>query len=223
VTVELKDGTTTTFNLEDVDVEALQAIAGSAALQAGDEVELTLDDDESVTTLASTSVKAEGIVAAVDTEASNVTIDTENGVQLVIAVDAETEIKAKGPGPSEADFSELILSQEVKIYYNAETNVASKIQFRRPGNDEDDEGEDDVKGIVTGIDPVAFTINLVDENGTEFTFTVVPSTEIDDDGTVTFAAIQVGSEVEVKFDPQTMQALEIEIAEVEDEEDEEDD
>ncbi|MBC8453378.1 MAG: hypothetical protein H8D69_02755 [Chloroflexi bacterium] len=220
VTVQLKDGTTTTFNLEDVDVEALQAIAGSAVLQAGDEVELTLDDDESVTTVVSTSAKAEGIVATIDTETSSVTVDTENGVQLTVSTDSGTEIKAKGPGPSEADFSELTLGQEVKVHYNAETNVASKIQFRRPGQDDDDEDdenetEDDVKGIVTSVDSEAFTIVLVDENDVEYTFTIVASTEIDDDGPVTFAAIQVGSEVEVKFDPQSMQAMEVEIEETE--------
>ena len=55
VTVQFKDGTTMTFNLEDVDIEALQAIAGSAVLQPGDEVELTLDEDDSVTTLAPSS------------------------------------------------------------------------------------------------------------------------------------------------------------------------
>ena len=231
VTVQLKDGTTTTFNLEDVDVEALQAIAGSAVLQAGDEVELTLDDDDSVTSLTPSTAKTEGTVVNVDLDASTVTIDAENGVHFTVIVEANTEIKAKGRGSSTSDITELIPGLNVKVNYDPETSVASKIQFRRQGlggddendkDDEDDNDENDVKGIVTGIDTDAHTITLNDEKGDEFTFTVMASTEIDDDGPVAFGAIQPGYEIEIKFNPQTMEATEIEIAEA-DEADEDDD
>ncbi|NQW19795.1 MAG: hypothetical protein HQ477_03580 [Chloroflexi bacterium] len=219
VTVQLKDGTTTTFNLADVDVEALQAIVGSAVLQRGDEVALTLDDDDSVTTVGSTSAKTEGTIVNIDAAAPSITIDAENGVQLKVIIEPGTEIKAKGPGPSQSNLSELVLGQEVKLNYNSDTFVASKIQFRRPGNDNDendeDSHEDDMKGIVSIVDIDTHMITLVDDKGEEFTFAIVGSTEIDNDGPDTFASIQLGLEVEVKFDPQTMQALEIEIAEAE--------
>ncbi|MCH8230065.1 MAG: hypothetical protein IIA53_07030 [Chloroflexi bacterium] len=216
VTVQLKDGTTMTFNLEDVDIEALQAIAGSAVLQPGDEVELTLDEDDSVTTLAPSIAKAEGTIVSVDIEASTVTITAENGIEFTVAVTPETRIQGKGPGSSASELSELSPGMVVDVKYNPETLDASRIHFDRRDRDRDDEDEDEVKGVISSIDTDAHTITLVDENGDELTFKVVPSTEIDDDGPVTFSAIQLGSEVEIEFDPRSMEALEIEIEEDED-------
>ena len=154
----------------------------------------------------------------VDLDVSTVTIDGENGIQFTVNIMPGTEIKARGSGPSNSDITELIPGLEVKVNYNPESSVASKIQFRRQGLDDGDEDadEDDVKGIVTSIDTDAHTITLNNENSDEFTFTVMASTEIDNDGPATFGAIEIGLEIEVKFNPQTMEASEIEIAEVED-------
>ena len=143
VTVQLKDGTTMTFNLEDVDIEALQAIAGSAVLQPGDEVELTLDEDDSVTTLAPSIAKAEGTIVSVDIEASTVTITAENGIEFTVALTPETRIQGKGPGPSASELSELSPGMIVDVKYNPETLDASRSHFDRRDRDRDEEDEDD--------------------------------------------------------------------------------
>ncbi|MCZ6539221.1 MAG: hypothetical protein O6922_05290 [Chloroflexi bacterium] len=223
VTVQLKDGTAVTFNLEDVNIEALQAVAGSAVLQPGDEVELTLDEDDSVTTVAPSIAKAEGTILSVDIEASTVTITAENGIEFTVAVTPETHIQGKGPGPSASELSELSPGMVVDVKYNPETLDASRIHFERRDRDRDDEDEDEVKGVISSVDTDAHTITLVDKNGDESTFKVVPSTEIDDDGPATFSAIQLGAEVEIEFDPQSMESLEIEIEETDDEDDDDED
>jgi len=210
VTVQLNNGATTTFNLEDVNIEELAAVAGSTILQAGDQIELTLGNDNLVASLAPSAAKAEGTIFNIDTDESSLTVDTENGVQLTVNIDAQTEIKAKGTGTSSTNIFELVAGMEVKVIYDAETSQSSMIQFTRPG-ERGISTEQDRIGTVSSVDPIAHTITLSNSDGTLSTFAIASSTQIDDNGPVTFAAIQPGTAVEIEFNPITMEASEVEI------------
>ncbi len=221
VTVQLNDGTTTTFNLEDVNVGTLQAVAGSAVLQAGDEIELTFDANDAVTSLSPSTAKVEGIVVSVDTDALTVTIESENGIVFTVNVAPSTEIEVEKPGSSTTLLADISAGMEVEVKYNPETLIASKIEAETIEDDEDRDRE--IEGVVSAIDNAAVTISVVDDNGGELTFFIVPSTEIDNEGPATFSAIQIGDRVEVEYVPQTMVVLEIEIEEAEEPEDEDED
>jgi len=210
VTVQLNNGTTTTFNLEDVNIEELATIAGSAILQAGDQIELMLGSDNLVASMAPSVAKIEGTIFNIDTDESSLTVDTENGVQLTVNIDEQTEIKAKGTGISSANIFKLVAGMEVKVIYDAETSQSSMIQFTRP-EERGISTEQDRIGIVSSVDPIAHTITLSNSDGTLSTFAIASSTQIDDNGPVSFAAIQPGAAVEIEFNPITMEAFEVEI------------
>jgi len=133
ITVQLEDGTTTTFNLADANVEQLQAFAGSSIPQIGAAVEFELD-----------------------------------GVHSIASI---------SPPPSTED---------------VDANTAHG-----------------VTGVVSSVDPVAHTITLANNDGTMSTFSVVSSTEFGNGGITAFAAIQPGAEIEVEFNPLTMEAFEV--------------
>ncbi len=144
VTVELKDGTTATFNLDDVDVGQLQAIAGTALLEAGDEVtELTFDNDSSVTSVSPLIVKIEGTVLEIDSEALTISVVAENGIELTVNVDPQTRFSARGKGPSESSLDELTVDTEIDLEYNHKTMHATRIHFSRNNDSDDVDNEDD--------------------------------------------------------------------------------
>ena len=210
VTVQLNDGNTKTFNLDDVNVDALETIVGSAVLQIGDSVDLMLGIDDAIASLAPSAAKVEGTIFSIDTDESSLTVDAENGVQLTVKIDEQTEIKAKGTGSSSANIFELTSGMEVKVIYDAETSQSSMIQFTRTG-ERGTSIEQDRIGVVSAVDPIAHTITLSNSDGTLSTFSIASTTQIGDNGPATFTAIQPGTAVEIEFNPITMEASEVEI------------
>ena len=171
-----------------MNVDALETIAGSAVLQAGDSVELTLGNDDLVASLAPSIEKAEGIIFSINTNESSLTVDAENSVQLTINIYQQTEIKAKGIEPSSANIFELVAGMEVKVIYDPEPSHSSMIQFTR-ANERGVSIEQDTIGIVSAVDAITHTITLSNSVGILSTFSIASSTQISDNGPVTFAAI----------------------------------
>ena len=235
VTVQLKDGTTTTFNLEDVDIQALSNIIGQASLQVGDEVSLNVSASNEVQSVATTRAKLEGAVTSVDREAHQLTVEAASGVSLTVQLTLQTRIEFERGGGN-ATVDDLVPGTLVEVRYDTSNNEAIKVEIEndhsghgRSGEDRESEehgrnhedgDEDEIEGIIRAIDDVLHTVTVEHENGTEATYTVVSDSELDIDGSASFAELTVGMNVEIEFDPET---LEIEELEVKDEDDEDDD
>jgi hypothetical protein len=141
-----------------------------------------------VASLAPSIEKAEGIIFSINTNESSLTVDAENSVQLTINIYQQTEIKAKGIEPSSANIFELVAGMEVKVIYDPEPSHSSMIQFTR-ANERGVSIEQDTIGIVSAVDAITHTITLSNSVGILSTFSIASSTQISDNGPVTFAAI----------------------------------
>ena len=197
VTLELPDGTTTTINLNDVDLGALNADSGSAVLSEGDEVGLTLGQDDSVTSITPTIVKSEGTIQMINADLLIVQITTENGIDISVNVDEQSRITARGKGPSSSSFDELTVGIEVDVEYNPETMDASRIHFHRNDLDRDD---DELIGTISGVNVDSHTVTILGADNQELTLTITPATKIDQNGPATFAAIEAGAVADIEFD-----------------------
>ncbi len=202
VTVQFKDGTTTTFNLEDVDIEALSQLIGDASLQAGDEIEVELDSSSNVKAVTPHTANLKAMIVEVDTDADTMTVEAFNGVQLELTFTVDTRIQLDDDvRGTVADLAPGIL---VKVKYDTETNEALKIK-----HEDDDDNEE--KGAITAINADDHTITVEGVNGVVETYIVLPHTEIEVDGRAAFSELQVGMLVELEFDAATLELDEVEV------------
>jgi hypothetical protein len=152
-----------------------------------------------------------GIVQVDDTV--EVTIQTGGGSLLTLIVDGTTRIEL------EEDFAgtlaDLREGQEVEVKYDPETLVAFKVDT--------EEEEAEIEGFIVpdGIVQVDDTteVTIQTEGGRLLTLIVDDTTriELDEDFPGTVADLQVGAQVEARFDPFTRTAYKIELEEEEEE------
>lgn len=205
VTVQFKDGTTTTFNLADVDVAALSQLIGDASMQAGDEIEIELDSSNNVKAVTPHTANLEATIVAVDADANTMTIEAANGVQIVLTLTVDTRIELdEHEGGTVSDLAPGML---LKVKYDTDTNEALKIK-----HDVDDENDDEneVKGVITAINADDHTIT-VDADGVVETYTVLADTEIKVNRRAPFSELQVGMLVQLEFDSATLELTEVKV------------
>jgi hypothetical protein len=210
VTVKLKDGSTVTFNLSNVNVQALRDTLGKLTLQPGDGVVVGTDGNGNVRTLSARNVEVDGTIKAVT--ADGITITAENGVEVALKFTPQTQIKL-GNG-AVGKITDLVADQNIEAKYDVTTKEMSRIEIVVPDTDVE------VKGTIKTIDATAKTLVITTRAGTDTAaLKVVAGTELDLRGTDVFATLKVGMEVEVEYDTVTGKILELE----QDEDDDDDD
>lgn len=174
-----------------------------ADLQIGDKVEAKYDP----ATMLAFKLKAKfkvselkGIIAAVDTSASTVTITPKKGgADVTLNVDANTLIKRNGP----ATLADLQAGDKVEAKYDPAAMLAIKIEAK-PNLAK-------VKGTIAAVDTAAGTLTITPKDGSpDVTLAVDANTYIKRNGQpATLADLLVGDRVEAKYNPVTLLAATI--------------
>jgi small nuclear ribonucleoprotein (snRNP)-like protein len=202
-----KGGANVTLNVDaSTKIKRNGKSAALAELQVSDKVESKYNG---ATLLASkieaktNTAELKGVIAAVDTTASTVTITpSKGGADVTLTVDASTLIKRNGKSAALAD---LLVGDKVEAKYNPVTMLASKIEVKSSYSE--------LKGKIAAVDTTANTVTITpSKGGADVTLNVDSSTIIKkNDVTITLADLVVGDMVEAKYSPATMLAAKIEV------------
>ena len=207
VTVRLKDGTTQTFNFNNVKIDTVKQSLGGATLEVGDNVTVKIRNKH-VEEVHAAYAEVHGTIKGVG--ADNVTITTRKQGDITLKVSANTTIRKEGKALTLAD---LKTGEEVEVKYDVTTktalriNVASSFEEKNAG----------IEGVVVSVNATAKTVTIRRSGGDNVTLRVTENTtiKIEDHRTGGFPDITVGQEIEATYDKSTMNALKISI-EIED-------
>ncbi len=211
ITIVTKDGKTVTLTIAtEAPVETEGASSAIETLEPGVFVEVEVNDDGQVAHhIKARLAKVKGTI--IDIVGDNVTVASKGGQTVAVLVTNDTRIEL------EDDFTgtiaDLHIGLEVEIKFDPESRVAFKIDT--------EEEEAEIEGIIFHIGSDNVTIKT--EQGYKRTLVITNTTriELEDDFTGTIVDLQVGMEVEAKFDPFTRLAFKIEVEEAEDEDEDE--
>ncbi len=132
VTVTLKDGTTATFNLKDINVETIRKALGDAGLEPGDNVTLKKGRNGEVKELKVCYAVIQGTIKSLGT--ANFTITTKKG-DTTLLVTSNTTIL--GWGKEKPAFSDLKVGQRVVVKYDVTSLKALTITINAAGQIQD--------------------------------------------------------------------------------------
>ena len=169
-------------------------------LEPGTAVTVEVSDDGRVAQrVKARQSKVEGVIVKI--EGQQVTVQSERGRQVTVNVDDRTRIELEDDFPGA--LADLRVGAEVKIKFDSDSLVAFKI------NTEEEEAE--IEGVVVLVEGDEVTIET--EQGRRLTLVVGDRTriELEDDFPGRISDLQVGVEVETKFDPFTRRAFKIEL------------
>ncbi len=205
ITIQTKDGKDITLT---IDTEAAVQTEGGApssieSLEPGAfvEIETGKDKEDSAKGIKVHIAKVKGIIVGVSS--GDITVESKkDGQQVTVNISADTQIKLEGDILATTD--ELTVGTMVEVKYDPESFDAFKIHI-------DSEEEAEIEGTITAINSGNVTIQA--EKGRTLTLVVSSTTQIED-GTI--ADLEVGGEVEAKFDPFNLAAFSIEIEDKDD-------
>ena len=214
ITVVTKDGKTVTLTIAtDAPVEtegAGSTLPGSTlpptveTLEPGASITVEVNNDRQVAQrVKARQAKVEGVIVKV--EGQQVTVESERGRQVTVTVTDRTSIELDDDFPGA--LADLRAGVEVKIKFDSESLLAFKIDT--------EEEEAEIKGIVVLVEGNEVTIET--KRGRRLMLVVSDRTriELEDDFPGTISDLQVGVEVETKFDPFNRTAFKIEVKEEE--------
>ncbi len=210
-TIQLKDGSTITVDLSEVDLQAAGTVIGSIALNPGDEVSLNVDEQGKAHEIETQRSEVKGTLKAVDSAAGTITTEHDGGTQtLTVSPDVKVEV-----GDNEqSSLVDLTLGSQLEVKVDTISGLVVKIENDDEENGhegEDREGVTSVKskGTITALDEAAHTIAVTAPDGTVSVLTVTPSTKVDLEGPDTFAGLKVGMNVIVRVNPDTNVLLKV--------------
>jgi uncharacterized protein YuzE len=96
VTVTLKDGSTQTFNLANINLDTMLNTPGNLSFDVGDNITVKINKHGKITGIGTHNAEADGVIKALGTD--NVTITTENSTNITLKVTPETLIITKKLG-----------------------------------------------------------------------------------------------------------------------------
>ena len=205
ITITTNDGKTITLNIDttaSVETDGAGSTLPSSfqTLEPGISVEVELDaDGKGVRGIVARLAQAKGTLVAI--EGNEVTVESSRGHQATVFVTEQTRIRLEDDFPGQ--LADLTLGSEVKIKFDPVTRVAFKIDT------EDEEAK--IEGSI--VKAVADAVTVETKRGRRLTLAIGDRTRIElgDDFRGTYADLRVGDQVEVKFDPFTRTAYEIEV------------
>ena len=202
VTVVLNDGSTVTFNLDDINVETIGKAPGNASLEIGSEVTIVKDKSGKITGLSTQVAEIEGVIKRLDSAKQQVTITLDEKGQLTLSVTNATVIVFGSD--AEATFVYLKTGQRIEATYHVENKNILKLCIY----EEESISNGVVRGKITLIDEDAKTIKLESENGVTIPLLqVTPTTKLWFDRAGTFERLYAGMEVKVKYNPETLEII----------------
>jgi hypothetical protein len=193
VTIMLKDGSTQTFNFNNVKVETIRQALGSASLEVGDQVIVRAHKNGNVEQIDVQKAEVDGVIKSLGT--NNVTITTEKKGDITLQVTSETIIRVEDKGP--AAFSDLQAGQSVEAKYDVSSLKALKLTVDiETEEDNDSEEETDTDDEREATQPItitgtvtSYTSNRIIINGK--TIRLTNSTAIQ-------GVLSIGATVEIK-------------------------
>jgi hypothetical protein len=205
VTVTMKDGTTKTFNFDNVTVSTLKQALGGASLEIGDQVSIKTNKHGDVEELEAKNAEVQGIIKSLG--ADNVTITTAKKGDFTLNVTTKTVIKFEDN--LTAAYSDLKVNQKVEVKYDISTKNALRINVDRQLP------EGNLQGTITAIDNATATIKIATLKQGDITLKVTATTVIrmEEKGTIVFKNLKVGQNVEVKYQVGSLTALKIKVDE----------
>ncbi len=205
ITIVTEDGKTITLTIATgAQVETEGATSALETLEPGTSVEVEVNDDGQVAQhIKARLAKVEGVIVGI--EGNEVTVESERGRLVTVLVTDRTRIELEEDFPG--TLADLRVGAEVEVKFDPESRVAFKVDA--------EEEEAEIEGIIVQIDGNEVTIET--ERGHRRTLIVGDQTriELEDDFPGIMADLQVGIEVEAKFDPFTRLAFKIEVEEEE--------
>jgi Cu/Ag efflux protein CusF len=174
-----------------------------ADLQVGDKVEARYDPVAMLAYAIMAKlnvVRVEGVIAAVDTTASTLTVTPKDGgANVVLNVDAKTSIKRNG---QTAILADLQAGDQVKALYNPITFLAARVEATNQVR---------LEGVIAAVDTTASTLTITPEHNAVNVILHVDSTTVIkiNDHSATLADLQVGDRVDALYDSTSMLALRI--------------
>jgi hypothetical protein len=132
----------------------------------------------------------DGILQNIDEVNGKVTIVTEDGETVTLDIDIEAQVETGGAS-SKLGTLQIGASEQEEVNENGQ--AVQRIEARQA----------EVEGIIVGIDGSEITIES--ENGQRTTVLVTDSTRIEseDDEPTDLAGLNIGGEVETKYDPES--------------------
>ena len=131
----------------------------------------------------------DGILQNVDSANGEITIVTKDGKTITLTVATEAPVETEGASSA---LETLEPGASVKVEVNEDGRVVQRIEARQAK----------VKGVIIEIEGNKVTIES--ERGREVTATDLTRIKLEDDFPGTLADLQVGAEVQVKYDPDTL-------------------
>lgn len=207
VTVTLKDGTVQTFNLADVDLNALKNQIGNISIDAGDNVTIHEDNRGHVKGMDVHNGEVDGIIKSLGTD--NVTIITSDNQTITLKITAGTLIIEKAQGT--ITLADLKIGQEIEARYDINTMQASKLKIDFVNRGKYGDAFQKIEGSIKSVDSGNKTITVTTTDRGDVTLSVVAATTIimNGKGPAAFTGLQAGQPVQLTYDPANMQAKKI--------------
>jgi hypothetical protein len=196
ITIQLKDGTITSFNFKDVPASTLRQALGGALLERGDGVTIKRDRDGRIREVESRKAAIEGEITAKG--ADNVTIRNDNGRVVTLKVTtANTTITIEDKG--KATFAELAVGQHVEAIFDVSTMIALKIEVQ--ADDDEDVRPGLLEGIIQSIASDNKSIVVTGLLKGDVTLNISANTTIfvSGKGTNSVAGLKVGQRVKASY------------------------
>jgi len=125
VTVTLNDGTTRTFNFNDVTMETIRQALGDLCLECGDNVTICENFHHQVQRIKAHMAEVSGTIKSLGSGNSTITVITNNKLEITLNITANTTMRIQGDAT--ATFSALEVGQKVTAKYDIATLNALRI------------------------------------------------------------------------------------------------
>ena len=139
ITVEMKDGSTQTFNFADVKAETIEQALGSLSIEPGDKVTIKEDENGAVKEVEVENAEVDGVIKSLG--ADSVTVTTEKEGAITLGITSLTVIRIEDQGA--AVFADLKVGQQVEAKYDVSTLEALKIKVDNEEEEEEEDEEDE--------------------------------------------------------------------------------
>ncbi len=203
VTVTMKDGTTQTFNFNDVKVDTIRQALGGTSLEIGDQVTVKVHKNGKVEELDAENAEVHGVVKEASTNSLTLTTKKDGDVTLSITPDTKIKIDDKGT----ATTADLKVGHQAEAKYNVNSKNALRVNV--------DAGEDpgQAQGTVKEVNTGNNTITITTAKNGDITLNVTPNTiiRVEDKGPAILSGLKTGEKIEAKYDVGTKNALKLNV------------
>jgi hypothetical protein len=205
VTVQLKDGSTTTFNFNDVKVGAIKQALGGLILEHGDNVTIKRDGEGRVREVTCRKAEVEGVIKS--KVGDNVTITTDNNRDITLVTTSNTTFKIAGK--TSPTFADLSVTQQVEATYDVTTMNALVIEVQT--SDDTDSHTGRLEGTIKSIasDNKSIVVTGILKGDVTLAISTNTTIVVSGKGTNSVAGLRVGQRIKASYDVNSLTAIKI--------------